>query len=88
MRGCSKVLVNSVKDLKSNWLGTNAQWLEKCESSTAPQVTIQNTEVAPAISNQNLLGAKAIDEPGCWQFALWSKWAPYIANYVASAMRQ
>jgi|DEB0MinimDraft_12_1074336.scaffolds.fasta_scaffold84813_1 hypothetical protein len=88
MRDCSKILLYGPGDFKKTWLGSNAQWLDSCSASVAPQVTIQNTEIAPAIANQNLLGGKTVNGPGCWQFALWSKWAPYIANYMTTALTQ
>lgn len=45
-------------------------------------------ELAPATSatttkNEDLLGiGSGWNGPGCFQFALWSKWAPYISELV------
>jgi len=66
MRDCSKILLYDICDFKTNWLGSNAQWLETCTPSIAPQVTVQNTEIAPAFTDQNLLGGKTMDGPGCF----------------------
>lgn len=66
MRSCSKVLLYDICDLKSNWLGSSAEWLESCTTSVAPQVSVQNTEIAPAVANQNLMGGKTVNGPGCF----------------------
>jgi hypothetical protein len=45
-------------------------------------------ELAPATSptttkNEDLLGmGSGFNGPGCFQFALWSKWAPYISELM------
>jgi hypothetical protein len=59
-------------------------WIDQCAGAVAPVVTFQNTEIAPAITDQYLIGGKTIDGPGCWQFALWNKWAPYLVDYGKS----
>jgi len=33
---CSKTLINDICDLKTNWLGDSAMWLEKCEDESSP----------------------------------------------------
>ena len=66
LRDCYKTLFYSFCDLKLNWLGSNAQWLEDCTPSTAPEITIKNYEVAAAVSNQATIGGKTLDGPGCW----------------------
>ncbi len=47
-----------------------------------------NKEIAPATSttspkNEDLFGSgSGWNGPGCMQFALWSKWAPYIQELI------
>lgn len=82
MRDCSKILVYSVCEQNIPWLGNSSQWLDTCVDSTAPQLSVMNHVIAPAISDQNLLGGKTMDGPGCFQFAMWNKWAPYMADFV------
>ena len=52
--------------MKTAWFGNSAQWLESCTDSVTPQVTVKNFEVAQAITDQNLLGGKTVDGPGCF----------------------
>ena len=80
MRDCSKILVYSVCEQNIPWFGTSAQWLDKCVDATATQVTVKNIEIAPAVTDQDLFGGKTMDGPGCFQFALWNKWAPYLSQ--------
>ena len=87
MRDCYKILLYDICDL-TNLEGDSAFWIKKCEPSTSTVVTVQNQELSPAITDQNLLGGKTINGPGCWQFAVWSTWAPYIAQYAFNAARQ
>ena len=38
------------------------------------------------VSDQMVLGGKEEDGPGCFQFAKWSKWAPYAAKMAYNAV--
>jgi len=67
--------------MKTPWFGDSAQWLDSCTTSVNQQLTVKDYEVAKAISSQNVLGGTEEDGPGCWQFALWNKWTPYLAEY-------
>ena len=79
MRNCNKVLLDSICDLNLPFATTSSQWVDECTVADAPEVKVLNYRLSPQIQDQNLLGGKTIDGPGCFQFALWNKWAPYMA---------
>jgi len=87
MVDCYKYLIPSLFDYSSAWTGRNAVWLDNCEfpksDSTAyfEDVPLITTKVAPEMS-QLLFGGDDIDKPFCFQFARWSKWAPFVASAI------
>jgi len=66
MRDCSKVLVNSICDDSLPFKSTSSMWLDNCVDSVAPEAKLLNWNLSPAISEQKLIGGKAIDGPGCF----------------------
>mmetsp|Transcript_24770 Transcript_24770/g.38557 ORF Transcript_24770/g.38557 Transcript_24770/m.38557 type:complete len:106 (-) Transcript_24770:18-335(-) len=80
---CEKVLINDMCDFDSCWAGPSAQWVETCEESTSSDsITVEEYEISPAYSDQSLIGGIAPSGYGCWKFANWSDWAPYVANLM------
>ena len=78
VKDCSKVIFY---DMKSSWTGDNAKWLEDCVDSDSATAVIMDRSY-PSVTDQLVVGGKAIDGPGCFKFALWTEWAPYVAQYA------
>ena len=84
VKECSKTIFADIQDMKSSWTGDNAQWLETCYDSTPVSVAIMDRSYT-GVTDQMVLGGKEINGPGCFQFAEWSKWAPYAASMAYQA---
>ena len=90
VKECSKTIFNDFSDMKSTWTGDNAQWLEMCEDSASSNAAVMDRSYVGPV-DQMVWGGKEEDGPGCFQFADWSKWAPYAAQmayYSAEIMAE
>ena len=43
-------------------------------------MTLKNWVITDGLTDQSLIGGTTIDGRGCWQFAYWTKWTPYVAQ--------
>ena len=78
---CYKNLITNVKNLESEMKGPKAKTWDQCTNNSNTQlVTIFNNILSYNIADQAIIGGSKADGDGCWQFAYWSKWAPYLAK--------
>lgn len=88
LQDCMKEMITDMCDWNKTFLGREAKWIDECKLSTgAAKVTVQKWLLAQSNINQSLIGGYAVDGPGCWQFAEWTKWTPYVAQAGMEAMR-
>lgn len=85
---CYKTLIDDLCDWNKTFLGRDARWIDECKPSTGSSlVTVQDWLLAPNNVDQSLIGGTAIDGRGCWQFAEWTKWTPYVAQIGFDAIK-
>ena len=47
-KDCYKILLGTVCDLKSTWVGDSAQWFDECKDSSKVEIQVMNKQIAPA----------------------------------------
>lgn len=81
---CYKVMIGDLTDWNKTFLGRDARWIDECKpSGGASFVTIQDWLFTQSNIDQPLLGGSVTnvnEGKGCWQFAEWTKWTPYVAQ--------
>jgi hypothetical protein len=77
-------MIGDLTDWSKTWLGRDARWIDDCQPSDGSAfVTIQDWLFVPSNIDQSLLGGSVTDVndgKGCWRFAEWTKWTPYVAQ--------
>ena len=68
-----------------------SSWVDECQfSSSGGPITLHRWEIAEDTTGSgeqnDVLGGMDPDGVGCWSFAQWTDWAPYIAQmgYLAA----
>ena len=78
---CYKTIIDDLCDWGPSWDGRDARIIDECNpSGTSQDATLQDYLLSDTISDTPFLGGRDEDEYGCWQFAEWTKWTPYIAK--------
>ena len=74
-------MLSDLSDWTTTWSGSDALWIDECTTSTGGgTVSLQKWALTPAVINQNIIGGTTLGGEGCWKFASWSSWAPYLAQ--------
>ena len=83
---CYKTVISDMCEWDNTFRGENAKWYDECAlSGDTAKLWIQNWDVmaddlSDGADQISLIGGTSIDNRGCWQFAWWSKWTPYVAT--------
>ena len=86
---CYKTVIADLCDWQSTAAGKDAKWIDECSSPTSTAlISLKKWTLSSALDEQALLGGTVSDGRGCWQFANWSNWAPYLARYGYDFVRQ
>lgn len=89
MYNCYKTLIADLCDWSNTFSGENAKWIDSCApAGNTSTITIKKWELQAKHYDSNLqtdrlisvIGGTSYDNRGCWQFAWWSKWTPYVAQ--------
>lgn len=68
-------------DVKSI-LNPEAKFIDGCnEYSNGGGITVKSWTITNPVTNEAIIGGFAPEGKGCWRFAKWTKWAPYLAQY-------
>ena len=80
MQDCYKTMVSDLCNWSSTFTGKDAKYMDACSPSIGSNlITIKKWVISDALTDQNLIGGTVPDGRGCWQFAEWTKWTPYVA---------
>ena len=90
MQDCYKTMLEDLSDWTSTWRGEDAKWIDECTlSSGGGTVSLKSWSLTTSVTDQAVIGGTAADGEGCWKFATWTKWAPYVAqmgiNYLQNS---
>ena len=86
MQDCYKTLLDDLSDWTKTWDGEDAKWIDQCSASTGGgTVSLKSWTLTSAVTNQAVIGGTTKDGEGCWKFAAWTKWAPYLAQLGVNA---
>jgi hypothetical protein len=78
---CYKTMISDLCDWSNTFNTKDSKWIDSCSPSTGSSlVTIKNWQITNQLSDQSLLGGTVANGKGCWQFAQWTKWTPYVAQ--------
>lgn len=86
---CYKYIVTDLSKIGDTVLNNEAKWIDNCSpSGNTKKMYFKDWTVQEAIYDTNLnmprlislIGGTSLDSRGCWQFAWWTKWTPYVAQ--------
>lgn len=88
MYDCYKTIIADMCDWSSTFFTKDAKWVDSCApSGNTSTITVKKWTIQQNLYDSNLqtsklvslLGGSSFDNRGCWQFAWWTKWTPYVA---------
>ncbi len=68
-------------DPYKTYYSEKALWIDKCKPSEGGgQITLRTWKLSDSVNKSmgTILGGTSKDSAGCWKFANWTQWAPYI----------
>ena len=82
---CYKTIVDDLGQPFGSFNQLGSSWVDECAFSSSGGPIILNTwEIAPDTTDDgdqfDVLGGVEADGVGCWSFAQWTDWAPYVAQ--------
>lgn len=89
MYNCYKTLIADLCDWSNTFIGKDAKWIDDCSpAGNTSTLTIKKWTLQEKLYDTNLnddklislIGGTSYDNRGCWQFAQWTKWTPYVAQ--------
>jgi hypothetical protein len=88
---CYKALVADLGKPLASLNSQDSLFFDECPlSSSGGPISLQDWELVEADATTDVLGGQEGDGVGCWSFAQWTEWAPYVAQMgynVAKAMQ-
>lgn len=79
LKNCYKKIIEDLCDWNTVF-GEEAKFYDGCDDYTmSSPVVIQALKLTDSIVDNPLLGGSAANGKGCWKFAEWTNWAPYLA---------
>ena len=79
---CYKTMINDLCDMKTTWEDKTAKWIDECApSSGTGLITLKRWTVTEVLTDDALIGGTNAGGKGCWQFAEWTKWTPYLLAF-------
>jgi hypothetical protein len=70
-----------VGNFAGNWYSRDAKFIDECKASNGGGlITLKQWTLSENVEKQSILGGTIVDGPGCWKFAQWTSWAPYVAK--------
>ena len=81
LQDCYKTIIDSICDLEATLYNDDSLWIDECidSASGSSDLTVQEWELVAEFET-DLLGGIEEDGAGCFVFAEWSDWAPYVAK--------
>ena len=82
-------MYNDVGNVFDKWFGKDAKWIDECEGSSAPPVTLSKVTLWPSNSYYSFWGGDptGVNQPGCFKFGDFNEWAPYYAMLAFKGMK-
>lgn len=79
---CYKTIIEDVAAPLETWYSKEALFIDECNTSDAGgTVTLKKWVLSPAVSTRgSVLGGERPGGAGCFKFADWTRWAPYVAQ--------
>jgi hypothetical protein len=78
---CYKTLIADLGKPLGSIRSQDSLLIDECPlSSTGGPIQLQNWELATSAVDNDILGGTSEDGVGCWSFATWTDWAPYVAR--------
>lgn len=88
MQDCYKIILDDLSDWKGTWTGEDAKWIDECSLSIGVgAVQLKSWTLTDGVSEKAVIGGTEANGEGCWKFANWTKWAPYIAQMGFNSLR-
>ena len=69
-------------DHETAWYSETAKFIDTpCSGHSGSSITVRKFILSDAVSEDmgTILGGTREDQAGCWRFAKWAQWAPYVA---------
>jgi len=80
-------MISDLCNWQSTFINKDSKWIDECSNSAdRGEVILKNWEISEK-TNQALIGGAVPDGRGCWQFANWTKWTPYVAQLGFDAFK-
>ena len=80
LKNCYKDVIADICDWKTLF-SADAKFYDGCDDYTLNgPVTIQSFKITDTIAPTPLFGGTEANGKGCWRFAEWTNWAPYLAQ--------
>lgn len=77
-QNCYKTIISDLCDWKT-FFSEDAKYYDGCNESTGGgAIDIKTWPITDAQTDKSLLGGTVAGGQGCWRFAEWTKWAPYL----------
>jgi len=85
---CYKEMIKDLCNWDNTFNGKDSKWTDSCSPSRTDggQVTLKKWLIADE-SDTSMFGGTEIDGRGCWQFAQWTKWTPYVTQMGYDALK-
>jgi len=79
---CYKTIIEDIGEPQSTWYSEDALFIDECNTSDAGgTITLKKWILSPAVRDRgSVLGGERPGGAGCFKFAEWTKWAPYVAQ--------
>ena len=71
--------------LEKNWYSKEAKFIdEQTPSQGRSQVTLRKWILSDAVDQETgvILGGLRSNQSGCWKFAKWNQWAPWLPGVL------
>lgn len=86
---CYKYIITDLCAIGETISNNESKWIDECQpSGNTAKIFFKDWVLQENLYDYNtsaqqlisLIGGTALDNRGCWQFAWWSKWTPYVAR--------
>ena len=80
---CYKTIIEDIGNPVKNWYSEESLFIDDCSTSDAGgTITLKKWELWPSVTERGIvLGSdNSPGSAGCFRFAEWTKWAPYVAQ--------
>ena len=78
---CYKTLIDDLGNPLGSFDQLGSNFLDECTfSSSGGPISLNIWDIVSEDTEHDVLGGTEADGVGCWSFASWTQWAPYVAQ--------